>query len=224
MTKRNLVLTSMLLMLTFILSCAQVYKPVKNLGKSDIDMVADTHIRTMQKLMQGLIVQIYERNPEELRKTPRMSIEKRLVQIFRHPLDVSYKETNYLNSVAAINLALDEQYENDRVFALFLGINSMLRLAYNNQEEFFLFDEINPQKLYDSARNLENVVWRLRKKTSSGATLLELGPVHGKNSFEETIAQMVALQDVLALIIADKTKRIINRMIHGAATGVMVPL
>ncbi len=209
------------LALIFVPSCANINAPIKKLGKSDIDLVTDMHINRLQEHIQELIVQLYERNPEELRKTPQMTIEKRLVQILQHSTDIAYKETNYFNSVAAINLASDKDYEGDRVFSLFLGIGSMIRFSYNNQKEVFILDKLDPQKLYDSARNLEKIIWRLRNE--HGKALLELGPAHGKNSFEDIMTRMIAIQDMMAIIIADKSNRIINRVVYGTA-GMLIPL
>ena len=41
---------------------------VKNLAKSDIDMVADINLKTLRKLSRDLTIKLYKRNPKELQK------------------------------------------------------------------------------------------------------------------------------------------------------------
>jgi len=54
---------------------------IKNVAKSDIDLVADAHLEKMQALMQDLTVKLYKRNPRELHKQP-YSVGFRLAQLF----------------------------------------------------------------------------------------------------------------------------------------------
>lgn len=198
--------------------CTGVNQPIKNLGKSDTDLISDLHIQALRNHVQELTLALYRNNPEELGKAPDMSLEARMAQVLDHPTDVSYRELSYKHGVAAIELAFDRNYRADRVFALMLGVSSMLRLSYNNLDELFLFDQLDPQKLYDSARNLERIAWRMRSETHRGKPLLRLGPVHGKGAFEDTLSRMVSIQDLMAEIIATKTQRMINRAVHGATT------
>ena len=50
-----------------------------------------------------------------------------------------------------------------------VAITGMVHASYNYREEFFMLNEIDSQKLYNSARNLEKIAWQLHNfKTSSG--------------------------------------------------------
>lgn len=199
-------------------ACSGVKHPIKNLGKSDIDLVSDIHIQALRAHVRELTLKLYGRNPDELEKAPRASLEARLGQILNHPTDVSYRELDYKNDVPAIELAFDLDYRGDRVFALLLGVSSMLKFSYNDLDELFLFDELNPQSLYDSARNLEKIAWRLRNETHRGKSLISLGPVHGRGSFEDTVSRMVSIQDLMAEVIAAKNQRVINKAVQSATT------
>ena len=57
-----------------------------------------------------------------------------------------------------MRLAFEESYEGDRVLALIEGLRGMVLDAYNGQQEFYLLDELDPQKLYNAARNIEIAV------------------------------------------------------------------
>ena len=220
---RKTVFIVCLLPVLVVTACSHMGQPLKNLGKSDIDLVSDLHIQALRTHIQDLALNLYSKNPDELGKVPNLSLEERLAQILNHPTDVSYRELNYKHSVPAIELAFDRSYRGDRVFALLLGINSMLKFSYNNNDELFLLDELDPQQLYDSARNLERITWRIRNETKNGKALINLGTVHGQGTFEDSLNRMVSIQDMMAEIIASKTQRVVNKAIHGA-TSLLIPI
>src|SRR5690606_35671451 len=66
------------------------------------------------------------------------------------------------DGLAAVRLSLAPGYQGDRVFAFVAGLDSMIMHAYGQKTEFFLFDSVDPQNLYNSARNLEIAAWKLR--------------------------------------------------------------
>ena len=61
----------------------------------------------------------------------------------------------------AIVLALKPEFAGDRVFAFGVGLASMVFISYNEKTEFYLTDTLDPQKLYNSARNIEVAAWKL---------------------------------------------------------------
>ena len=204
-------------------ACAGVNQPLKNLAKTNIDIISDIHIRELESHMQKLSLELYEKNANQLGKTPNLSLEKRLSQIINHPTDVFYREADYQQGTEAIELAFNSGYQGDRVFVLLLGINSMLRHSYNNLEELFMLDTLDPQKLYDSARNLERVAWRLRNENLRKKSLITLGPTDEANSIENTLIRMASIQDVMAEIIASKNQRMISTAVQNATT-ILIPI
>ena len=64
-------LVSFLLSL-LLLGCAGY--EVKNLAKSDIDLVADEFIDESRREVRELLVKLYKRNPDQLAKNPGMTI------------------------------------------------------------------------------------------------------------------------------------------------------
>lgn len=202
---------------------------IRNLAKSDIDMVADTHRKELVKLVRTLTIKLYKRNPRELAKTPRMTIDLRVQQILAPPPAEGYPELEGRSGAEAMSLALSDSYKDDRVFALMAGVYSMLDASYNYKREFFLLDELDQQKLYNSARNLETVAWNLNNRKDPYGQPLLLANGYSKEgipnlSFERTLGKMIALQDMLALIIADTTNRTIKNVVHRAASLTFLPI
>ncbi|WP_417225142.1 hypothetical protein [Amphritea sp.] len=203
---------------------------LSHLAKSDIDSVTDMHIQEVSKLCRQLTIKLYKRNPRELTKAPPgTTVKKRLDQIFSDQRIKGFGELNGAKSTAAISLSFNEAFEGDRVFALMAGISSMLYAAYNYQDEFYLLDEIDQQKLYNSARNLETVSWQLNNRKDDRGERYILSNGLGTNgirnlSYERLFGKMISLQDMMALLIADTTNRNITRVVQSAASMTFLPI
>ena len=203
-----------LLALTLMLLCGGCSGgKVKNIAKSDIDIAADTIVRSLDDYIRRLTLELYRTNPEELAETD-IKLEQRLNQIIEYPVQVAYHEIHNKQQIKAIELALDDSYDGDRVFALMIGISSMIRLSYDNQREFFLFDTIDPQKLYDSSYNLQ-----LLKRKLIASKLLRIDADYAAvNNAYVLIEKIGTTQDLMSRIISDKTSRLINKTLIGTAT------
>lgn len=209
------------LALPLLSGCANQHYDVDHLAKRDIDMVADAHVTAVKALLLELMDKLYKRNPQELRKTPGATIASRQSQLFK-PLDLhNYEALQGKQGIEAMLLCFDEQYQEDRVFALMVGLTGMLHDGYNNQYEFFLLDQLDQQKLYNSARNIEVLVWRLKSRNRSDGQpfLVTTGEGDELNlSFERLFGKLIAHQDMMAMIVAQKTQRTINLLVQGVST------
>jgi hypothetical protein len=129
---------------------------------------------------------------------------------------------------ACIELAFADDFNGDRVLALMVGLRSMIDAAYGHKQEFFLTDELDPQKLYNSARNIEITVWRLaHRKNSFGQPYLltdSLNEGVRNLSYERLFGKLISLQDTLATIIAERNNRLIKNVIQRFATAVFLPI
>ncbi len=224
----------MLLLTLWLAGCAaqQETRPfaLRNLAKSDIDMVTDAHIAEANRLCRELTLKLYRRNPRELAKAPAgTTVGQRLYQLFEFPRQTRFAELGNRYGVQAVPLAFDPAFGGDRVFALMVGITGMLHASYNGQDEFYLLDDIDQQKLYNSARNLERIAWQLNHSfDDNGEPFLYsngIGETGAQNlSFARTFGKLISLQDMMARIIADTQNRTINRVIQGAASTVLLPI
>ena len=139
-----------LIVIPFLLSGCGGYE-IKNLAKSDVDLVADEFIDESRRLVRELTVKLYKRNPQELRKTPGMTIEGRLQQLRSTREELRFEELSYRQEVDALELVFNPHFSGDRVFALVVGLGGMLRNAYGYNPEFFIFDSLDGDKLLASA-------------------------------------------------------------------------
>lgn len=205
---------------------------LKSLAKTDIDMVADTHYQEMELLLKELTVKLYKRNPKYLRPEyrvagSRQTIDGRVQQLFGSPGKLYFPELPKLG-VDSIELALDPAFKGDRVFALMVGLTNMLRQSYDFHVEFFIYNDLDGQQLYHSARNLEITLWRMTTyHDSSGVPLILSNSRSGEIanlSYERLFGKLIALQDILAKIAAGKNNRMIKTVAQNVATMSFFPI
>lgn len=201
----------------------------KNLVKADIDFVADTHLREMNRLMEELLVKLYKRNPRELHKNPGKSIEQRQQEIFSVSGRLVFAELQNRQGSDLLELACRSDFAGDRVFAIMVGLVGVVRSSYGWQEEQFLYTSLDPVQLFQSSRNIEILAWRLsNRRDARGELLLLTNSCDGEEenlSFERLFGKMIATQDNLAFVIAGRIDRGISRMVQGAlSSAVFFPM
>jgi len=200
---------------------------VKNLVKSDVDLVADEFIAESRRLVRELTVKLYKRNPAELAKVPGMTVEGRLAELRASRGALVFDELGRRQETEALELVFDPTYRGDRVFALVVGLGGMLRHAYGYNDEIFMFDSLDPGKLATSAHNVEVLSWQLRNKRQfTGEPWLITSEYHGVNdnlSFERLFGKLIVLQEMMARIADDADYRSVTKVLH-AAGSVFIPL
>lgn len=215
-----------LIFISLLLSGCGGYE-IKNLAKSDVDLVADEFIDESRRLVRELTVKLYKRNPQELRKTPGMTIEGRLQQLRNTREELRFEELAYRQEVDALELVFNPHFSGDRVFALVVGLGGMLRNAYGYNPEFFMFDSLDGDKLLASAHNVDVLVWRLKNsRRDNGDPFLITSEYRGvvdNLSFERLFGKLMVLQEMMARIAGDATDRQVNTVVH-AASRVFIPL
>ncbi len=188
---------------------------IQDLAKTNIDTISEIHMNQAVKLLKSLTCKLYKKNPSQLKKG--QSISSRLDQIFRCPSE-KYAELDFQDSTKAILMGLDPKYTGDRVFAVMYGLYTMIRRTYNNKCELFLLDYLDSQKLYNSARNIEILVWRLKTRLSAkGRPLLLTNSLDGNIqnlSFERIFGKLISIQDTMALIVSNRTGRAIKEAVQ----------
>ncbi|QFU77785.1 hypothetical protein EY643_06300 [Halioglobus maricola] len=200
---------------------------VKNLAKSDIDLVADEFIDETRRLVRELTVKLYKRNPAELRKTPGMTAEQRLAQLLSQPGELKFIELGERQGIDAMELVFNPHFDGDRVFALIVGLGGMLRHAYGYNDELFLFDSLDAELLWTSAHNVEVLAWKLREnRRANGEPWLITSEYKGEIdnlSFERLFGKLIVLQEMMARIDSDANDRRVTKVVHTAGS-VFIPL
>ena len=119
-------------------------------------------------------------------------------------------------------------FKGDRVLAFTVGLHTMIMASYNDKKEFHIIDSLDAQKLYNSARNLEISVWRLSNKRDKYGKLFLLSNSNNGEianlSYERLFGKLIATQDTMAKITAEKTQRTIKSVIQSVASAVFLPI
>ena len=191
---------------------------VSSVVKNDIDLVSETHQLIVFAALEELAIKLYKRNPHEWKKEEHESLESAVAVMTGDPFpDVDGKK-----GVESIRLTFDEEYQGDRVKAFIVGLETMVLASYDNHRSFYIYNMLEAQKLYDSARNIELASWLIRTKYHSNGELflLSTGGTEEINlSFERLFGKMIIAQDMMAQIMADRTHRQIKNVIQHVATA-----
>jgi predicted small lipoprotein YifL len=199
-----------------------------DLLKSDVDAAAELHLKESLASARLLMEKLYRRNPRELRKSGYASLEPAVERAFDPRYGFRFPELKGARGTAAIQLALKPEYEGDRVFAFSVGLAGMILQAYGDKTEVYLIDSLDPQKLYNAARNVEIAAWKLANaRDAQGRLLILSNDMAGEApnlSFEREIGKLIAYQDVMAQVAAQRTNRTIRRSVQFIATAVFLPI
>ena len=224
---RRASLFSLLIIIGTLSGCGQTFN-VKQLGKGDIDFVADAHRKETQRLLFELMEKLYKRNPSQLNKQIDATIEAQASRLKAAIKQDSPLIIDGLEGVELLKQAFDQEFSGDRVFILVSGLLSMMHKSYGYHLEFYMFDALDQQKLYNSARNIEVFSWRLRTEKDANQQLLILSTqLTGETtnlSFERLVSKLIAMQDMMALIAADGDRRTINGVAQGFVQMVFLPI
>lgn len=230
LARTNSVPASFLILVILLTALGCSSRPMRpsSLLKTTIDMVTEDHVNTMQSLMEELTIKLYRRNPSELAKTTGMTIKIRCASLFGDNAPEEFVELDRKHNIDSMLLCFDKTYTGDRVFALMAGLRDMIWASYNKQKKFYFYNTLNPQPLYDSARNIEILVWRLNHRLDSTGNVFLLTndtlSTDPNLSFERLFGKMIALQDQLATVIADRTNRTLVTVSSRLATAAFIPI
>ncbi len=201
---------------------------LEDLAKSDVDLVLEMQLNYSMEYLEELMVKLYKRNPNELRKGGWLSHKRAVKRVFGRGRAKTFPGLQGKRSIDAMRLAFDSNYHGDRVLALVEGMRGMLLDSYDGKREVFLLDELDPQKLYNAARNIEIVIWKLSNDRDEQGRLFLVsneasGPVPNL-SFERLLGKMIAVQDSTARFVAETTNRRIKNVIQSIASAVFIPI
>ena len=196
--------------------------------KSDIDAVAEVHLRESIASARLLMEKLYRRNPRELRKSGAATPEIAVAHAFDPRYMWRFAELSHMRGIDALQIAFRPEFTGDRVFAFGVGLGSMITQAYDDKTQFYLTDSLDAQRLYNAARNVEIAAWKLANARGPNTALMllsnDMSATAPNLSFEREIGKLVAYQDTLALVMAQRTNRTIRRFTQGVATAVFLPL
>jgi hypothetical protein len=196
-------------------------------GKSDFDRMADYEIRENIESLKILMVKFYKRNPNQLKKSTSDNAEKMTNWVFNGDHDWKFERINNAQGIDALNQVFDDNYKGDRVLSLITGLYTMLIKAHGDKKEFYMFDSLDPQKIYNASRNFEIIVWKLSsKKNSDDKPYLVSNSLKTEDtnlSFEREFGKIIGRTDYFAFTLSEKTERAVTRAIQSFTTGIFLP-
>ncbi len=200
---------------------------INQLGKSDFDRMADVEMRENTESLKALMVKLYKRNPKELKKTTSSPLEKMVDWVFDGNHNWQFESIQNKQELDAIFLSFNPEYDGDRVLPFIVGLQTMLIKAHGGKTEFYLQDTIDPQKIYNAARNVEIAAWKLSNaRDANGQLYLLTNEINEKErnlSFEREFGKIVGRTDLFAVALAEKSQRFITRVIQNLATAAFLP-
>jgi hypothetical protein len=202
---------------------------LSRIAKSDIDEVIELHQQAVMQDLKQLMIKLYHRNPTQRFDKTKRSLEDSVDLVFKRSYNYGYAHWEELTGSDIIRLSLDDDYHvNDRVLTFIVGLRKMLMASYDNHTEFYYLTDLNEQKLYNSARNIEVAAWLLsEKRDRRGRLLIASDSVEDETrnlSFQRLIGKMIATQDNLASIVSYKEGRLIKTVVFKAATMAFLPI
>ncbi len=202
---------------------------LSGIAKSDVDDIAELAQRETIASLRRLAEKLYRRNPAELQKNGAASLEDAVAGIFNPVNHWHLSSRRTLDWQASINSAFREDHTGDRIESLMKGLLTMAMASYEHKTEIYVLDSLDPQKLYNAARNLEIAAWRLSNaRKANGEVLLLSNGVDADGianlSFEREFGKLIATQDLIARIIEDKTSRAIRFTVVNMASLVFLPI
>jgi len=202
---------------------------VSRWGKSDMDEVIEFHQRAAMQDLKALMVKLYYRNPKGRHDVKIRTIEASVNLTFSRSNDNYYPQWQSVKATDIVRISLDESYQgSDRILPFIVGLRKMIMASYDNHTEFFYLTSIDGQKLYNSARNIEIAAWMLAENRDVRGKLLLLSDSleheHRNLSLQRLIGEIIATQDNLATIMANKSGRLIKNVVVTAASIVFLPI
>lgn len=199
------------------------------LAKNDFDRMADVEIAENTQSLRNLMTKLYKRNPNQLAKSTPDPVEKMVDWVFEGEQQhrFQFKEIDNKQGTDAIFLAFNPDYQGDRVLPFIVGLHTMLLKAHGNKTDFYLTDNIDPQSVYNVARNIEIAAWKLSTaRDANGNLYLLTNEINEKDrnlSFEREFGKMIGRTDLYAIALAEKSQRLISRVMQSLATAVFLP-
>ncbi len=199
------------------------------LAKTDFDRMADVEISENIQSLRNLMIKLYKRNPHELAKSTPDSAEKMVTWVIdgEQQHHYQFKEIDNKQGTEAIFLAFKPEYSGDRVLPFIVGLQTMLLQAHGGKRDFYINDTLNPQFIYNVARNIEIAAWKLSNaRDENGKLYLLSNEINEKDknlSFEREFGKMIGRTDLYAVALSEKSERLISRVMQNLATAIFLP-
>lgn len=193
------------------------------LWQSDSNRMATLAMRDNLASLWLLADKLYQRNPSEWKKSAAsraaalQAVQSAVLQ------RQDWADLQGKRDVAALSLALQPQFAGDRVAAFIYAAADTLITAHGNKVRFTLVDGLDPQRIFNAARNLEIANWILNSRRKPDGTLLLLSNQIGEGSqnlsFEREMGKIIGRLDLLASFTTERYRRSVIGYGQGLVAG-----
>ena len=209
----------LIILIFFLTSCQN--NILKNIAKTDIDIVTEIHAVNAKSYIEDLIIKLYKLNPIYIKKNKNFdSVSQVIIDIFKKT-DLNKIDKTGQENIDLILKGFDKDFKGDRIYYISKGLYGMINASYNYKNKFYLTDSrIDAQKLMNTAVNIETLVWRLSNTKEDGVLLITTNNIKKNKinlSFERLFGKLINNQENMARIISSQQ----GRMIQKAAQGVV---
>ncbi len=196
-------------------------------GKTDFDRFADVEMRENTQSLRLLMTKLYKRNPRELAKNGVMTVDERVRTVFENTNGWRFAEINELQGTDAMQQTFQPDFKGDRVLSFIVGMQTMLVKAHGGKSEFYFTDKLDPQNIYNAARNVEIAVWKLSNARDDKGKLYllsnEIKDSEHNLSFERAFGKIIGNLDLYAITLSEKSQRSITRIFQTLASALFLP-
>ena len=182
--------------------------------QSEGNRTAKNAMLANQRSLLLLADKLYRRNPAEWRKSA-ATRETALAQ-----LELALLSNQPWAPLAGQRdvAALSPDFAGDRVAAFIVACADTIVTAHGGKREFYYLDGVDPQHLYNAARNMEIALWVLNtRRNAQGQPLLanEIGPDTRNLSFEREFGKIIGRLDLLATYTTERYRRAVIGYVQG---------
>ena len=187
--------------------------------QSEGNRFAQSAMVANQRSLLTLADKLYRRNPAEWRKTA-ATREAALAQVeAAMQTGQPWAPLQGRRDVGALSHALTPEFQGDRVAAFVLACADTIVTAHGGKREFYYLDGVDPQHIYNAARNMEVALWVLNtRRTAQGQPLLLANEIVGENrnlSFEREFGKIIGRLDLLAAYTTERYRRAVIGYVQG---------
>ncbi len=187
--------------------------------QSEGNRIAQNAMRANHRSLLTLADKLYRRNPAEWRKTA-TTREAALAQVETAMLSGQpWAPLQGRRDVAALSQSLTPDFQGDRVAAFVLACADTIVTAHGGKREFYYLDGVDPQHIYNAARNMEVALWVLNtRRTAQGQLLLLANEIVGENrnlTFEREFGKIIGRLDLLAAYTTERYRRAAISYVQG---------
>ena len=191
--------------------------------QSEGNRVTQAGMRANEVSLMLLADKLYRRNPAEWRKSA-PSREAALARIEAAiQAGQPWAPLAGRRDVAALSLALSPDFTGDRVAAFILSCQDTIVTAHGGRRDFYYLDGVDPQHIYNAARNMETALWVLNtRRAANGQPLLlanEIGADQRNLTFEREFGKIIGRLDLLANYMTERYRRAVIGYVQGVVAA-----